>query len=177
MKLGVIGAASLGGAVGRAWAGFAGHDVMFASRHPDRLRVSGSRLTVADVVTCAMTAEVLLLATPYTALPDLGWRLNDRLAGRVVLDATNPERLSWRSGRDRPARGRGRDHPELFFQGAPLVGVQLYQRKLRDPKRHAAKGGGRQRATGRSRHRGRSVGRRNRLGIGARYRLRAGGDW
>lgn len=93
MKLGVIGAGALGGAVGRAWAK-GGHEVILSSRHPSRLTVSGSGLRAASVEDCAHDAEVLLIATPYEALPDLGRQLRPQIAGKVVLDATNPDPFS-----------------------------------------------------------------------------------
>mgnify|MGYP004714062711 CR=1 FL=1 len=39
---------------------------------------------------------VVLLAVPYRAVPELGRELNAALAGKILLDATNP--YSYRDG-------------------------------------------------------------------------------
>jgi predicted dinucleotide-binding enzyme len=40
----------------------------------------------------AEASSVLLFAVPYDALPDLGRDLRDAMAGKIVLDACNPNR-------------------------------------------------------------------------------------
>jgi predicted dinucleotide-binding enzyme len=44
MRIGVIGAGSLGGTVGRLWVR-AGHEVLFPSRHPDKIVVDACNLS------------------------------------------------------------------------------------------------------------------------------------
>jgi 8-hydroxy-5-deazaflavin:NADPH oxidoreductase len=93
MKIGVIGSGRLGGTVGGLWAK-AGHQVLFSSRHPEELKPLAEGLgpnartgTVAEAVAFG---DVLLIAVPYAALPEIG-RDNARgLAGKIVLDACNP---------------------------------------------------------------------------------------
>jgi len=93
LKIGVIGAGSLGGTVGRLWVG-AGHEVMFSSRHPEELvpmaKRLGSRASVGTAAEAAAFGDVILFAVPYDALPVLGRDLAFALRGKVVLDACNP---------------------------------------------------------------------------------------
>jgi 8-hydroxy-5-deazaflavin:NADPH oxidoreductase len=93
MRIGVIGAGSLGGSVGRALVQ-ARHEVMFSSRHPDELvymiRELGPRATVGTPLQAAQFGTVLLFAVPYDALPQLGRDLKEAMRGKVVLDACNP---------------------------------------------------------------------------------------
>ena len=92
-KIGLIGAGNVGGALGRSWAR-AGYDVMFSSRNIDDNRALaaeiGSRAQAGTVQEAAAFGDVLLLAVPYGALPELGETLGDSLRGKVVLDASNP---------------------------------------------------------------------------------------
>ena len=93
LRIGVIGAGWQGGTVGRLWVG-AGHEVMFSSRNLERVRADiaglGARATAGTPQQAAAFGSVLLLATPYDALPELGRDLADELRGKIVLDACNP---------------------------------------------------------------------------------------
>jgi 8-hydroxy-5-deazaflavin:NADPH oxidoreductase len=93
MRIGVIGAGWLGGTVGRNWVQ-AGHEVLFSTRHPDRLvsmiRSLGARATVGTPREAATFGDVVLLAVPYAAVPETGRDLKNELAGKILLDATNP---------------------------------------------------------------------------------------
>lgn len=92
MRIGVIGAGSLGGTVGSVLVK-AGHEVKFSSRHPDELaamaRELGPRASVGSPREAAEFGTVLLFAVPYEALPDLGRDLKDAIRGKIVLDACN----------------------------------------------------------------------------------------
>jgi predicted dinucleotide-binding enzyme len=91
MKIGVIGAGWLGGTVGEIWA-TAGHEVMFASRHPEKDRARAARLgaKVGTAQEAAEFGEVVLIAVPYRALPQIADDLREVLGGKLVLDACNP---------------------------------------------------------------------------------------
>ena len=93
LRIGVIGAGSQGGTVGRLWVQ-AGHEVLFSSRHPDELvamtRPLGPRASVGTPRQAAAFGAVVLFAVPYDALPQLGQELQAELRGKIVLDATNP---------------------------------------------------------------------------------------
>lgn len=92
MRIGVIGAGSLGGTVGRVLVK-AGHEVKFASRHPEELqamtRELGPRASVGTPREAAEFGAVLLFAVPYEALPELGRDLQEFIRGKIVLDACN----------------------------------------------------------------------------------------
>jgi predicted dinucleotide-binding enzyme len=93
-RIGTIGAGRIGGTLGGLWAK-AGHPVMFSSRHPEELRDlvnSLGPLAQAGTVEEAIAfAEVVLLAVPYRALPQIGKDYAGALAAKaLVIDACNP---------------------------------------------------------------------------------------
>jgi len=80
-RIAVIGSGNIGGTIGEKWRQ-AGHDVAFASRSPEPSRTVGIADAIAD-------AEVVLIAVPGGAVPDLLAEHGAALDGRVVIDATN----------------------------------------------------------------------------------------
>lgn len=92
MRIGIIGAGNVGGALGKGWAR-AGHEVTFGVRNPSDPKVqrlveeTGAK--AASVTDAAAGAEVVVLATPWDATEGIVRSLGD-LAGRIVFDATNP---------------------------------------------------------------------------------------
>jgi 8-hydroxy-5-deazaflavin:NADPH oxidoreductase len=92
LPIGVIGSGHIGGTIGGLWVK-AGHAVLFSSRHPDGLRhlVAGlGSLAQAGTVPQAIAfGDVLLIAVPYHALPQVGQDYVDALRGKIVLDACN----------------------------------------------------------------------------------------
>jgi predicted dinucleotide-binding enzyme len=82
---------NVGSVLGRRWAE-AGHDVKFCVRDPDnpgkRARGEKVKATIGPVGDTAQ-AEVVLLAVPWTAVPD-ALRAAGDLSGKVLLDCTNP---------------------------------------------------------------------------------------
>lgn len=91
MRIGVIGAGWLGGTVGRQWVR-AGHEVLFSSRHPERLKNLpqdlGFRASVGAAAAAAVFGPVVLIATPHEALAAIGRDHHEALHGKIVLDAT-----------------------------------------------------------------------------------------
>jgi predicted dinucleotide-binding enzyme len=90
--IGIIGAGNIGGALGALWIK-AGHPVMFSSRNPEELGDLVAKLgplahagTVAQAIAFG---NVLFVAVPYAALPQIGSDYRDALKGKIVLDATN----------------------------------------------------------------------------------------
>jgi predicted dinucleotide-binding enzyme len=92
-RIGVIGSGKVGSAIGRTWARH-GHEVMFSSRNldSDKKLASelGSKVRAGTPKEAARFGDVILIAVPYGALPDLGKSLKDELKGKVVIDACNP---------------------------------------------------------------------------------------
>jgi 8-hydroxy-5-deazaflavin:NADPH oxidoreductase len=92
-RIGVIGAGSLGGTVGRLWVR-AGYEVLFSSRHPEELvsmtRELGPRASAGTSRQAAEFGTIVLFAVPYDALPQLGKDLGGAIRGKILLDACNP---------------------------------------------------------------------------------------
>ena len=93
MKIGIIGSGKVGSALGTTWVK-AGHDVMFSSRHIEEdqsLAASlGAGARAGTPRDAAAFGDVLLVAVPYGALPEVGKDLADLIEGKVVIDACNP---------------------------------------------------------------------------------------
>ncbi|HEX7421995.1 MAG TPA: NADPH-dependent F420 reductase [Thermoanaerobaculia bacterium] len=92
MKIGIIGAGMIGSTVGKLWID-AGHEVMFASRHPSELKplvaTLGKRASAGTPAEAARFGEVIMLTVPLVAIPDLARDVATSLAGKVVLDTGN----------------------------------------------------------------------------------------
>jgi predicted dinucleotide-binding enzyme len=124
VHLAVIGAGSLGGTVGSAWVR-AGYTVMLSSRHPDELRPMAERLgdnaLVGTPEEAARFGDIVLLAVPYDAIPQVSRDFNGLLRGKILLDATN----SWGAesspiGQEAAREGDGVVN-QRYFQGTRLV--------------------------------------------------------
>jgi predicted dinucleotide-binding enzyme len=93
IKIGIVGSGRLGGTVGGLWVK-AGHQVLFSSRHPEQLKGLveglGARARAGTVEEAIAFGEVILIAVPYGALPQVGRDNAKGLAGKIVLDACNP---------------------------------------------------------------------------------------
>ena len=92
IRIGVIGAGNIGGTIGTLWVRN-GHEVMFASRHPETLASMVSELgpkakagTPEEAITFG---EAVFIAVPYKAYPDLAKDVGSALKGKIVLDAGN----------------------------------------------------------------------------------------
>jgi 8-hydroxy-5-deazaflavin:NADPH oxidoreductase len=92
LKIGVIGSGHIGGTIGGLWVK-AGHPVLFSSRHPEELKdlVAGlGPLAQAGTVEQAIAfGNVLFIAVPYGALPQVGRDYGAALKGKIMLDACN----------------------------------------------------------------------------------------
>jgi 8-hydroxy-5-deazaflavin:NADPH oxidoreductase len=126
MKVAIIGAGNVGGALGRAWSR-AGHAVVFGVRDPSAAEV---RALVAETgaealapAAAAAAGAVVVLALPWGAAEAAVRGLGD-LTGKVVIDCMNPLAMGefglgldrgtrpraarrWRAG----CRGRGWSRP------------------------------------------------------------------
>jgi predicted dinucleotide-binding enzyme len=86
MKLAVIGTGNIGGSIGSRWLK-AGHEVVFGSRHPSAAGPGGA--PVLAVGAALAGADVVLLAVPGPAVPDVIGTHRAALAGKIVIDAVN----------------------------------------------------------------------------------------
>jgi len=97
IRIGCIGAGHIGGTVGGLWVK-AGHPVLFTSLHPEELRDMVAELgPLAQAGTTDQAiafGDVIFMAVPYAALPQIGQEHGAALKGKIVLDAGNavPER-------------------------------------------------------------------------------------
>jgi predicted dinucleotide-binding enzyme len=94
LKIGTVGAGRIGGTLGTLWVR-AGHQVMFSSRNPEQLKDLvaglGPRARAGTPAEAIAFADVVLLAVPYKAMPQIAKDFGRDLAAKaLVLDATNP---------------------------------------------------------------------------------------
>jgi predicted dinucleotide-binding enzyme len=91
-RIGVIGSGHIGGTIGGLWVR-AGHPVLFSSRHPDDLKDLvtglGERAQAGTVDQAIAFGDVLFIAVPYAALPQIGRDYGAALKGKIMLDACN----------------------------------------------------------------------------------------
>jgi predicted dinucleotide-binding enzyme len=92
LAIGIIGAGHIGGAIGGLWIK-SGHPVLFSSRHPEEIKSLVDQLgplakagTVGDALDFA---DVVFIAVPYKAIPDLAKEYGPKFAGKVVIDPSN----------------------------------------------------------------------------------------
>jgi 8-hydroxy-5-deazaflavin:NADPH oxidoreductase len=86
MKIAVIGKGNIGGTLGSKWR-TAGHDVVYGARDDSGEGPGGAPVRrFGDAV---RDAEVVVLAVPGQAVPDVVSELGAALAGKVVIDAAN----------------------------------------------------------------------------------------
>lgn len=93
LRIGIIGAGNMGGPLGVTWAK-AGHQVLWASRNPAELmplvEQAAPRASAGYAAAAAFFGDVVVLAVPPNAVPQLGKDLGELLRGKVVIDMTNP---------------------------------------------------------------------------------------
>jgi hypothetical protein len=85
MRIAIIGAGRVGKSLGKAL-GAKGHRIVYGVRQPSALREAGTK-TVDGAIA---GAEVIILATPWTAAEALVCEHAPALLGKIVIDATNP---------------------------------------------------------------------------------------
>jgi predicted dinucleotide-binding enzyme len=118
IRIGIIGAGRIGGAVGLEWAK-AGHEVLFSSRNPDELaplvQEGGSRTHAGTPAEAAAFGPVVVIGTPYDALPQIGRDFATQMRGKVVIVFSNQARQNGgQPSQDALARGWGVVTPELL---------------------------------------------------------------
>lgn len=99
MKIAIIGAGHVGGALGKRWA-VAGHQIIFGVRNPGQGRTqpplaeiggAASSLPVPDAI---RSADVVVMALPWAAVADVVSFNRDNLKDKVLIDCTNPLALN-----------------------------------------------------------------------------------
>ncbi len=91
MNIAIIGSGNVGGSLARTWAR-AGHQIQLGVRNPQQFKgqdlLAEANIEVASLAAAVVWAEVVLIATPSTAVLDLidQWGSTE---GKVLIDATN----------------------------------------------------------------------------------------
>ena len=92
VKIGIIGSGNLDGTLGTLWVK-SGHPVLFSSRHPEELKKlvdSLGPLARAGTVREALAfGDVVLIAVPYGAYPQISKDYAQEFKDKIVIDAGN----------------------------------------------------------------------------------------
>ncbi len=122
-KIGIIGSGNQGGSLGLIWAQ-AGHEVFFSSRHPEELKdlvaKAGPKARAGLPQDAASFGEVIVIAVPYGALPQVGRDYAAQMKGKVVIELGNP-----REDRDGPMAAEAMKKGTGVASAEYLPGVRL----------------------------------------------------
>jgi len=117
MKIAIIGTGNVGRALGSSFAG-AGHEVVFAGHDTAKTADAASAVGAVAAGSAAEavgSADVVVLAVPYGAAATVAAGIAPVIAGKVVIDATNPLKADY-SGL---ATGDGPSGAELLAAALP----------------------------------------------------------
>jgi 8-hydroxy-5-deazaflavin:NADPH oxidoreductase len=95
MKIGILGAGNMGGTLGRLWSE-QGHEVLFGLRNAESAKaqrmiaVLGKNAGTGTFEDAVEFGDVVLVAVPWEATAEVIQRLATKLAGKVLIDCTNP---------------------------------------------------------------------------------------
>ncbi|GIW95387.1 MAG: NADPH-dependent F420 reductase [Pirellulaceae bacterium] len=92
MRIAILGTGRVGRTLGLRWVQ-AGEGVLFGSRSPQQARFDepwAQSVPALPYTEAIAQADVVLLAVPYQAALQIAEAHRDMLAGRVVIDCTNP---------------------------------------------------------------------------------------
>lgn len=93
LTVGMIGAGRMGAPIGLGFAE-AGHQVLFSSRNPGELmelvQQAAPRASAGYADAAAYFADVIVLAVPPSAIPQLGEDFGHLMQGKIVIDISNP---------------------------------------------------------------------------------------
>ncbi|RKH48965.1 hypothetical protein D7Y23_18495 [Corallococcus sp. AB050B] len=118
LRIGIIGGGRIGVRLGTLWAK-AGHDVRIGVRRPWQVSVEPP-VAVGDVSRALSHGEVIVLATPSSALKSVAEAARQALSGVVVIDVTNPEDAYYAARLGNSQRGSG-SLTGALFPGARTV--------------------------------------------------------
>lgn len=93
LRIGIIGSGNIGGAVGLRWAA-AGHQILFSSRNPEELSElvsqAGPNARSGYPADAVAFGDIIFIAVPYAALPQVGRDFAAAMQGKIVIDCGNP---------------------------------------------------------------------------------------
>ena len=124
MKVTIVGAGNMGRGIGtRAVAG--GHQVEILAQDPDHARKLASELGPSATALEAgdpFGGEVVVLAVYYPGIKDAVRQYADQLAGKVVVDITNPlDTRTWDRLATPPGTSSAEETQQLVHEGTPVV--------------------------------------------------------
>jgi len=124
MKLTIVGAGNMGRGVGtRALAG--GHDVEIVDRNADEARKLAEELgggATASEPDAPFAGDIVVFAVYYPGIKDAVREYADQLAGKVVVDITNPvDTSTWDSLATPPGTSSAEEVARLVPEGTPVV--------------------------------------------------------
>jgi 8-hydroxy-5-deazaflavin:NADPH oxidoreductase len=124
MKITIIGAGKMGGAIGtRAIAG--GHDVEILDRDPEDARKLAEELggsATAIEPDAPFGGDVIVLAVYYPGIKDAAREYADRLAGKTVVDISNPvDTETWDRLATPPGTSSAQEVQEAVPEGTSVV--------------------------------------------------------
>ncbi len=142
LRIGIIGSGHVGSALGEVWAK-AGHSVLFSSRNLDNdtklaARV-GANARAGTPQQAAAFGEVILLAVPYSAFPELIESVGSELKGKVVINASNP--FPERDGKvaeQARAQGAGLFDAQALSGCPGRAGIQRYRLSSHGQRAHGS---------------------------------------
>lgn len=97
MRIAIIGVGNVGSALARACVG-TGHEVALSARHAEHAakvaadvggRAAGSNVDAVE------GADMVVLAVPSTAVASILDEITDRIAGKILVDPTNPTSVDY----------------------------------------------------------------------------------
>ena len=92
-RIGIVGSGHIGGTVGTLLAK-AGYEVLYSSRHPDKLKklveASGLTACAGTVGEAVGFGDVIVMSLPLKAMPALSPEIKNALKGKIVIDTSNP---------------------------------------------------------------------------------------
>lgn len=96
MDIAIIGAGNIGGSLGKIWAA-KGHAIVYGARNPkspkvlSALKEIGSSARVMFINDAVQQSQVVVLATPWEAVPEVVFQIAD-MQNKILVDCTNPIR-------------------------------------------------------------------------------------
>ena len=121
----VIGTGNVGSALGQRFAEL-GHTIVYGSRNPERSDVrdlvaaTGPTASAATQREAAEQADIVVLAVPANVIETVTRELGD-LAGRIVIDPTNPRRIAADGLRDYPFHDSNAERVQALAPDASVV--------------------------------------------------------
>ena len=121
-NIAIIGTGNVGGALGTALSG-AGHQVTFAGRDQSKVAAAAQAAgatAAASTAEAVAGADVVILAVPYTAVETVAAEIAGSVAGKVVIDSTNPLKPDY-SGLSTVGGPSGAERIAALLLGATVV--------------------------------------------------------